>query len=104
MRHNFPRNYKGTRKYPKVAGVYVILGPRGVYVGQSVDCWRRQTLRLAALLGLDCGIIREVSRESQRLKAERDIGQLFKDRGFPVLSLPERSLIMWDDNGDILYV
>jgi hypothetical protein len=89
VKENWPKYWpKGTTKYPKVAGVYVINGPNGVYVGQSTDCWSRGTLHLAVLLGLDCGVIREEPIDWKRLKAERDVMQVFKLKGMNVVSQP----------------
>src|SRR5260221_8646008 len=72
----------------QISGVYAILGPNGVYVGESSDCWGRNTLGLAVLLGLECGIIREMPHQARlaRTRAEREVAQLFQRRGLPVVS------------------
>lgn len=76
------------RHHKKVSGIYAIEGPRGVYVGESADCWGRDTLRLAVMLGLECGIIREMPGADRlwRIRGERAVAQMFERRGFKVLS------------------
>jgi predicted transcriptional regulator len=75
------------RRVP-VSGVYAILGPNGVYVGESRDCWKRGTLATAILLGLECGIIRETPQVSRlaRIRVEAEVAKLFQSRGMPVVS------------------
>jgi hypothetical protein len=75
-----------------VPGVYAIHGPNGVYVGQSVDCWKRDSFLMAMKLGLECGIVREVSLRGasrQHLplqRAEVAVAEMFRRRGFRVVS------------------
>ena len=71
-----------------ICGVYAILGPEGVYVGESTDCWNRGTLDLAVRLGLECGIVRELSNSTQgeRFRVETEVARLFRARGFPIVS------------------
>lgn len=72
----------------RVSGVYAIQGPNGVYVGESHDCWGRATLRTAALLGFECGIVRELPGADRlaRIRAEAEVAKIFKTRGLTVLS------------------
>ena len=72
----------------KVSGVYAILGPRGVYVGESADCWGRRSLGLAASLGLECGIVRETPAASrlERIRAEAAVAEIFHERGMTIVS------------------
>lgn len=93
-----------------VEGVYAIAGLDGaVYVGESTDCWDRDTLKMAMRLGLDCGIVRELSNSTtkERRFQEALVAKLFRDRGLRVVSNhvnaprsarchPER---MWYRNG-----
>lgn len=75
------------RRIP-ISGVYAILGPNGVYVGEAGDCWKRDTLALAVALGWECGIVRELpgSIRLERLRAEGLVTRMFLQRGFPVVS------------------
>lgn len=77
-------------KRRRLAAVYAIHGPSGVYVGQSVDCWNRTNFQLAIILGLECGIVRELHGRANtpegRLRAEADVAALFARRGFRVVS------------------
>lgn len=79
IRIRFPR---------RVRGVYAIHGPGGVYVGQSASCWERQTLLMARILGLDCGVIRQMPGASRRtlVRAEAEVAGLFESRGLKVVS------------------
>lgn len=72
----------------KVSGVYAILGPNGVYVGESEDCWNRGTLTLAASLGWQCGIVRETPEGERllRIRVEAEVAGVFRKRGFPIVS------------------
>ncbi len=72
----------------RVSGVYAILGPNGVYVGESGHCWSRGTLATAVKLGLPCGIVRELPGYTRlaRLPVEAEVAQLFIARGLPVVS------------------
>lgn len=80
--------YMTNTKESAVSGVYAILGPNGVYVGESTDCWGRNTLDLAVRLGLDCGIIRETPKLTtfQRRLIESSISGLFRSRGMKIVS------------------
>lgn len=77
-----------------VPGVYAIHGPSGVYVGAAVDCWKRDSLLLAVKLGLECGIVREVSlagasyykRHDRLRRVETAVADMFRRRGFHVVS------------------
>ena len=73
---------------PKVSGVYAVCGPNGVYVGESYDCWNRGTLELAAVLGLECGIVREMPGASrlELVRAEAEVAKIFQKRGMVILS------------------
>ncbi len=86
-RRGLPIHQKIKVRLPKVAGVYAILGPDGVYVGESTDCWNRSTLVFAVRLGLDCGIIREANCATKdgRLTNEYEVQELYKSRGFPII-------------------
>jgi hypothetical protein len=77
----------------RIVGVYAILGPNGVYVGQSLDCLNRGSLQLAIKLGLQCGIVREVRRayperamRARLLRNESAVARLFARRGLSVVS------------------
>lgn len=72
----------------KVSGVYAILGPHGVYVGQSANCWNRGTFSLAVGLGLPCGIMRELPGASNldRQREEAVVAKIFVARGLHVCS------------------
>lgn len=85
------RHRKRRNPEPETAinGVYAILGPNGVYIGESQDIEHRETYKLAAQLGLDRGIVREFpirTSRTGRLKAERDVANLFRSRGLPVVT------------------
>lgn len=97
LKHAAPRNREKLNKrlYPRdVSGVYAIQGPAGVYVGESRDCWYRGTLDLAVRLGLECGVVREVSVRTHherantliRQAAEKEVVALFSRRGMFVVS------------------
>lgn len=83
-----PLEYSPATTVIGTSGVYAIEGPFGVYVGQSWDCWSRGTLAIAVKLGWPCGIIRELpgSDDCERRRVEALIAQLFRDRGFAVVS------------------
>ena len=84
---NAENRAKRIAKFPIVSGVYAICGPNGVYVGESADCWARSSLGLAASLGFDCGIIRELPGFSEELRriVEKQIQDLFRRRGFNIV-------------------
>lgn len=75
-------------RVPRISGVYAILGPNGVYVGESAHCWKRGTFALAVQLGLECGIVRETPGLSrlERIRQEAEVAQLFTARGLPIVS------------------
>lgn len=73
----------------KICGIYIINGPAGVYVGQSKDCYGRESLILATKLGLDWGIVRELPCSmsyQERVSTEMEVAQQWEDRGFVVVS------------------
>ena len=78
----------GEGRQAPVSGVYAILGPNGVYVGESCNCWTRGTLELATKLGWECGIVREMPGAGRllRIRAEADVAKMFRARGFVVVS------------------
>lgn len=73
-----------------VCGVYAIQGPNdAVYVGQSQNCWARDTFKIAVLLGLPCGVVREFSAScgiNRRQRIEREVAAVFRRRGLTVVS------------------
>lgn len=86
--NDYPNSLKDLMQ-PNVAGVYAILGhDNKVYIGESAFCWWRNTLVMAAKLGLSCGIIRELPGSSMRdrRRHERAVAELFASRGFTIVS------------------
>lgn len=76
-------------KYPEapVAGVYIVHGPNGVYVGESVDCFYRHDL--PTLLGWDWGVVHEFplgATLTDRRRAETLVADAWAARGWTVLS------------------
>jgi hypothetical protein len=70
----------------KIAGVYAVNGPAGIYVGEADDCFRRNNFVMK--LGLDWGIVLEMpgSTKQERMVAEGETADAWAARGFAVVS------------------
>lgn len=76
----------------RVRGVYLVIAPAGVYVGESGDCDSRDPLYYARLYGRNCGVVCEMpgSTRAQRELVEDFVAMTLSSAGVALLSTHRR--------------